>query len=67
MLFRSVERIHFIQEWANSAEYQNICQGNYQRVSVETASTDTTSESERLRREISELKQEIDRRKSNDR
>ncbi len=62
-----VERIQFIQEWANSAEYQNIRQGNYQKVTVETVSTDATTESERLRREISELQQEIDRRKSNER
>jgi Zn-dependent protease with chaperone function len=63
-----VERIHFLQEWANSIEYQQIRQGNYQRVTVETASTEAaSSETERLRREISELQQEIDRRRSQDR
>jgi Zn-dependent protease with chaperone function len=63
-----VERIHFLQEWANSIEYQQIRQGNYQRVTVETASTEAaSSESERLRREISELQQEIERRRSQDR
>jgi hypothetical protein len=62
-----VERIHFLQEWANSTDYQNIRQGEYQRVTVDTASTDADPETERLRREISELQQEIDRRKSQDR
>jgi Zn-dependent protease with chaperone function len=63
-----VERIHYLQEWTNSIEYQDIRQGNYQRVTVETTNTDpTASESERLQREIDELQQEIDRRKSQDR
>jgi Zn-dependent protease with chaperone function len=63
-----VERIHYLQEWTNSIEYQNIRQGNYQRVTVETVSTDpASSESARLRREIDELQQEIDRRKAQDR
>jgi Zn-dependent protease with chaperone function len=61
-----VERIHFLQEWANSIDYQQIRQGNYQRVTVETSSTDAASETERLRREISELQQEIERRRSQD-
>ncbi len=60
-----VERIHFLQEWANSSEYQDIRRGNYQRVTVETSSTTPTdSETERLQREINELQREIDRRKS---
>ncbi len=60
-----VERIHFLQEWANSSEYQDIRRGNYQRVTVETASTTPTdSETERLQREIDELQREIDRRRS---
>jgi Zn-dependent protease with chaperone function len=63
-----VERIHYLQEWTNSSEYQEIRRGNYPRVSVETVSTDpTASESERLQREIEELQREIDRRKSQDR
>jgi Zn-dependent protease with chaperone function len=63
-----VERIHYLQEWANSSEYRDIKQGNYPRVSVETTNTaPTASESERLRREIDELQQEIDRRKSQNR
>ena len=60
-----VERIHFLQEWANSSEYQEIRRGNYQRVTVDTSSTTPPdSETERLQREIDELQREIDRRKS---
>ena len=63
-----VERIHYLQEWTNSSEYRDIRNGEYARVTVETTNTaPTTSESERLRREIDELQQEIDRRKSQDR
>nr|WP_310485569.1 M48 family metalloprotease [Chamaesiphon sp. VAR_48_metabat_403] len=61
-----VERIHYIQEWANSTDYQDIRKGNYARVSVETSTTTApaTSEAERLKREIEELQREIDRQKS---
>jgi Zn-dependent protease with chaperone function len=63
-----VERIHFLQEWANSSEYQDIRRGNYQRVTVETSSTTPPdSETERLQREIDELQREIDRRRNRDR
>jgi Zn-dependent protease with chaperone function len=64
-----VERIHFLQEWANSTEYQEIRRGNYQRVTVDTAATEqpSASEIERLQREIEELQREIDRRKNSDR
>jgi Zn-dependent protease with chaperone function len=63
-----VERIHYLQEWTNSSEYRDIRNGEYARVTVETTNTaPTASESERLRREIDELQQEIDRRKSQDR
>ncbi len=63
-----VERIHYLQEWTNSSEYRDIKKGEYARVTVETTNTaPTASESERLRREIDELQQEIDRRKSRDR
>ncbi len=63
-----VERIHYLQEWANSSEYRDIRKGDYARVTVETTNTaPTASESERLRREIDELQQEIDRRKSQNR
>lgn len=61
-----VERIYYIQEWANSTDYQDIRQGNYARVSVETSTTNApaTSEAERLKREIEELQREIERQKS---
>jgi Zn-dependent protease with chaperone function len=63
-----VERIHYLQEWTNSSEYRDIKKGDYARVTVETTNTaPTASESERLRREIDELQQEIDRRKSQNR
>ena len=63
-----VERIHYLQEWTNSSEYRDIRRGEYARVTVETTNTaPTTTESERLRREINDLQQEIDRRKSQDR
>jgi Zn-dependent protease with chaperone function len=63
-----VERIHYLQEWTNSIEYQEIRRGNYPRVSVETTNTDpTASESERLQREIDQLRREIDRRRAQDR
>ena len=63
-----VERIHYLQEWTNSSEYRDIRQGEYARVTVETTNTaPTNTESERLRREIDQLQQEIDRRKSQDR
>lgn len=63
-----VERIHYLQEWTNSGEYRDIKRGEYARVSVETTNTaPTATESERLRREIDELQQEIERRKSQQR
>lgn len=60
-----VERLHYLKSWADSEEYQQIRQGNYQRspapgavnVSVENPTTDVES----LRRQITELQQEIDR------
>lgn len=60
------ERIHFLQEWANSIEYQEIRRGNYHRVTIETAATATpsTNEVERLQREIERLQREIERRRS---
>jgi Zn-dependent protease with chaperone function len=59
-----VERVHFLQTWSNSTEYQDILNGNYARVNVETTATESTdTEAERLRREIEELQREIDRRR----
>jgi Zn-dependent protease with chaperone function len=59
-----VERVHYLQEWSNSREYQDIRQGNYQRVSVDSTATESTeTEADRLRREIAELQAEIERRR----
>ena len=58
-----VERIHYLQEWVKSIDYQNIRRGNYARVSVDITHSPPT-ESEQLRTEIDRLQQEIDRRKS---
>jgi Zn-dependent protease with chaperone function len=63
-----VERIHYLQEWTNSIEYQDIRRGNYQRVSVETVGTEpTTTEAERLQKEIDRLQQEINKQRDRDR
>jgi Zn-dependent protease with chaperone function len=59
-----VERLRYLQEWANSQEYQQIRQGNYQRTntqgSVEVPFTETENETEELRRQIELLQREID-------
>jgi Zn-dependent protease with chaperone function len=63
----AVERFHFLREWATSADYQRIRQGNYQRVgakgSVEVNARESQNEREvdNLRQQIEELQAEIDR------
>jgi Zn-dependent protease with chaperone function len=63
-----VERLHYLQQWATSSEYQQIKQGNYQRVgargSVEVKVEETATEVEELQRQLKELQQEIERIKS---
>ena len=63
-----VERLHYLQNWANSAEYGQIRAGNYKRATAESAvevEVDSReNEAEALRREIQDLKQEINRIKS---
>ncbi|MEM8779552.1 MAG: M48 family metallopeptidase, partial [Cyanobacteria bacterium P01_G01_bin.49] len=56
-----VDRVHYLQDWANSQEYEDICQGNYKR-SEKRGSVDVKSntEAENLRRQIEELQQEIE-------
>jgi Zn-dependent protease with chaperone function len=62
-----VERLHYLREWTNSAEYQRIRQGNYQRVGAEGSVDVKAKESQNkeevdaLRRQIEELQAEIDR------
>ena len=61
----AVERLNYLETWANSAEYQQIKQGNYQRVgqrgSVDVESEDTQAEVDNLQRQVEELQQEIER------
>ena len=61
----AVERLSYLEEWANSAEYQQIKQGNYLRVgqrgSVDVEAEDTQAEVVNLQRQIEELQQEIER------
>ncbi len=61
----AVERLSYLEEWANSAEYQQIKQGNYLRVgqrgSIEVESEDNQVEVVNLQRQIEELQQEIER------
>jgi Zn-dependent protease with chaperone function len=58
-----VERVHYLQSWADSSEYRDVQLGNYARVNVDTTATASPeSEAERLRREIADLQREIDRR-----
>jgi len=68
----TVERVHFLKEWKNSVDYQQVRQGNYTRagaegsVEVPSQSPDATSnQTDELRRQIDELQQEIDRIKRN--
>jgi Zn-dependent protease with chaperone function len=63
----AVERLHFIQEWANSSEYATIKSGTYARAgqkgAVDVAATESnkTSEAEDLQAQVERLQQEIDR------
>lgn len=62
-----VERLHYLRDWANSTEYQQIRHGNYQRVGAEGAIDVKAKESpnkeevDALRRQIEQLQTEIDR------
>ncbi|MDF5723281.1 MAG: M48 family metallopeptidase [Rhizonema sp. PD37] len=60
-----VERLHYLQEWASSEEYQQIKKGNYQRSSasgaVNVTAETSQNEAETLRRQIEELQREINR------
>jgi len=60
-----VERIRFLREWSNSEEYRQIRSGNYRRAtaegSVDVEAEASRAEAERLRRQIAELQQEIER------
>lgn len=66
-----VERLHYLQEWASSEEYQQIKKGNYQRSStsgaVDVTAETSPNEAEILRRQIEELQQEINKIQNPDR
>ncbi len=61
----AVERLSYLEQWANSTEYQQIKQGNYLRVgqrgSIDVEAEDTQAEVVNLQRQIEELQQEIER------
>lgn len=58
----AVDRVKYLQEWADSPEYDRIRRGEYTRASVEVpASSPEESETDRLRRQIEELQNEINR------
>lgn len=64
----TVERVHFLREWSLSADYNRIRSGQYPRTSSGAVNVEATSTSDadadeviRLRQELEELQQEIDR------
>lgn len=63
-----VQRLRYLQDWANSEEYRQILSGNYKRAaaegSFEVEAESPESEAEVLRRQIEELQEEINRKKS---
>ncbi|HEY9640510.1 MAG TPA: M48 family metallopeptidase [Coleofasciculaceae cyanobacterium] len=61
----TVERVQYLRDWANSAEYRQICTGNYRRtgagaVEVPVAPANDPEEVDRLRRELEDLQRQID-------
>jgi Zn-dependent protease with chaperone function len=69
----AVDRVKYLQEWSESAEYAAIRQGNYARTSVEVSnnaptppSTSKDNEVDRLQRQIEELQREIGRWRGDD-
>lgn len=63
-----VERIRYLQEWANSEEYSQIKAGNYRKDmatgSVNVSSQPGMTEEEILRKKIQELQEQINRYRS---
>lgn len=60
-----VDRLYYLKQWANSEEYYRIRAGNYQRSpaegSVDVDSHGAGGEVDRLRQELTDLQQELDR------
>lgn len=62
-----VDRVHYLQTWANSNDYQNIRQGNYKTSQTsESLTVDEFDAAESLRKQIEELQEEIERIKNQD-
>ena len=53
-----VDRVHYLKDWAASAEYEQIKNGNY-KYSHSSAVEPPPSEADELRRQIAELQQKI--------
>ena len=66
----TVERLSFLRDWANSAEFSQIRQGHYPRAtatgSVDVTATPAPQEVDDLRQQIEALRQEIARQRSQD-
>ncbi|MDJ0695784.1 M48 family metallopeptidase [Mastigocoleus sp. MO_188.B34] len=64
-----VERLHYLQEWSTSSEYQQIKSGNYQKsssgVNVDAETPKKNQEVEDLQRQIEELQQKIESMRKN--
>ncbi|MEL4895246.1 M48 family metallopeptidase [Crocosphaera sp. Alani8] len=57
-----VDRVHYLQNWANSREYQNIREGNYKTSSKSnTVTVEKNEEAEKLRKQIQDLEREIEK------
>lgn len=57
-----VERLHFLREWSESSDYQQIRRGNYARSpQPSSVATPSSSSEAELRRQIEELQAEINR------
>lgn len=61
----TVERVRYLKEWSDSAQYRKIRQGNYTRVgkegSINVDSTQKSKETEDLKQKVADLQAEIDR------
>jgi Zn-dependent protease with chaperone function len=64
----AVERLYYIRDWANSDDYYRIKAGNYRRETtrgaVNVTPNDRPNSTDSLRRQIEELRQEIEREKA---
>jgi hypothetical protein len=60
-----VDRLSYLKNWANSEEYYRIKAGNYARSQTDSTvnvnPSSNTTEVDRLRQELAELQNELDR------